>query len=201
MENLNEAKKNWIEAYTTGRFEKADKQVIQFIADFVFQNDENGNPTGVISQIFTSGYCYYFANMLKNAFQCGKVCWVEGRGHIVWQDYNGIAYDAAGVYEDYTCLRPVSYLGNTIVDFMHAGEEDKYQLGSTLFTDWCEHYRVTELFAVTYIWQCIPKNIMEEYDSEPWYDTVEKVSYDYWMKHQLELGEIFTEMKHKKNEF
>lgn len=191
-------KDEWIKAYTTGRFKEADKQVIQFIADFIFQNDENGEPTGVISHVFSAGYCYYFANMLKIAFGRGEVCWSEGRSHIVWVDTNNIAYDVYGVYEDYTRLRPVSYLGNTVVSFMHTGVE--YHLGPTDFADWCQHYKVTEIFAITYIWQCVPKKELAEYDNQPYFDDVEKVAYDYWIQHQPELGEIFAEIRHRRNQ-
>lgn len=191
------SKNEWIESWTTGRFKDTDKKVIEFIAEFIFQKDEDGNPTDVISDVFVSGYCYYFANMLKAAFHRGEVCWSEGRSHIVWKDVNGVAYDSCGVYEDYDRLRPVSYLGNTIVSFMHNGEE--YSLGSPDFTDWCKRYQVTEIFAITYIWQSIPREELDAYDSQPFFDNVEKVAHVYWIRHQWLLNEIFEKMiKQKK---
>ena len=50
---------------------------------------------------FMDGYCYYFAHILKTAFNRGDVCWVIGDSHIVWVDTDGIAYDADGEFNKY----------------------------------------------------------------------------------------------------
>ena len=76
-------KEDWIKAYTTGRFENANKQVIRFIADFVYSNEQISNG---VYELFVSGYCYYFAVMLKTAFNRGDICWHRNHGHIVWRD-------------------------------------------------------------------------------------------------------------------
>lgn len=51
----------------------------------------------IIWQTFTAGYCYYFAVMLKDAFQRGEICWCAPYGHICWVDDNGVPYDISGV--------------------------------------------------------------------------------------------------------
>lgn len=85
-----------------------------------------------------SGYCYYFAVMLKTAFNRGMLCW-NGSSHIVWLDgnsvFNDVAYDARGVNCDYETLVPVEALKDGIWDFMrvpgkayNASEEETTKL-------------------------------------------------------------------------
>ena len=57
--------------------EAADKDVISFIEGFLGDHE-------IIWQTFTAGYCYYFAVMLKDAFQRGEICWCAPYGHICW---------------------------------------------------------------------------------------------------------------------
>ena len=70
--------------------EAADKDVISFIEGFLGDHE-------IIWQTFTAGYCYYFAVMLKDAFQRGEICWCAPYGHICWVDDNGVPYDISGV--------------------------------------------------------------------------------------------------------
>lgn len=51
-------KEQWIKKFTTGKFEKADPQVLEFIIDFAYSNDEIADG---IYDLFSNGYCYYFA--------------------------------------------------------------------------------------------------------------------------------------------
>lgn len=102
---------------------KADRDVLAFIQGFYANGD--------IRDTFMNGYCYYFAHMLKQAFNKGEVCWTVGIGHIVWV-YNGIPYDVEGVYSGSANeFIPEEYLGEAINDFkrvpnirFNATEED-----------------------------------------------------------------------------
>ena len=91
----------------------ADKEVLTFIDDFLENND-------IIRKKFRAGYCYYFAVMLKDAFQRGEICWCAPYGHICWVDDNGVPYDISGVC-DSECdfYIPVRYIPEGIADFKH----------------------------------------------------------------------------------
>lgn len=93
--------------------EAADKDVISFIEGFLGDHE-------IIWQTFTAGYCYYFAVMLKDAFQRGEICWCAPYGHICWVDDNGVPYDISGVC-DSECdfYIPVRYIPGGIADFKH----------------------------------------------------------------------------------
>ena len=101
-------------------FPKANKDVLYFIADFLYHNIFDLREVDHVLFLFRSGYCYYFAAMLKAAFDRGTICWAAPFGHIVWQDENGICYDIEGVnvseVEEYI---PIEYLGNAINDLRH----------------------------------------------------------------------------------
>lgn len=93
------------------------EEVIQFIADILYhQGPENAE---CIRRLFRAGYCYYFANILYDAFKRGTVCLAYPFGHIVWVDTNAIAYDIEGVNQEYQALIPIEKLGNGINDFRH----------------------------------------------------------------------------------
>lgn len=103
---------------------KADKQVLLFIHNFTSFFPSDGQNDAVCS-IFSAGYCYYFAAMLKEAFQHGTVSWCAPYGHICWVDENGTPYDIYGIC-DSECVYyiPVSYIQEGLADFKHIpGEE------------------------------------------------------------------------------
>lgn len=93
------------------------EQVLSFIKNFV----SRAKDPEVVKDLFLEGYCYYFASMLKEAFNRGTICWVKDRGHIVWQDMDGTAYDILGEFTDYDELLPASTLYAGILDFKHNG--------------------------------------------------------------------------------
>lgn len=98
---------------------KADEEVLQFIYDFSVKQGYD-EAEEVLYQQFISGYCYYFACMLKAAFNRGEVCWAAPYGHIVWVDENDIPYDISGVNESETDdYIPEYMMGDTILDFKH----------------------------------------------------------------------------------
>lgn len=96
----------------------ADSQVLFFIADILFHS--GGINAETIRSLFHNGYCYYFANMLKLAFNRGEVCWAAPYGHIVWRDEDGICYDIEGVtVSEAEHFIPIHYLGDKVKDFLH----------------------------------------------------------------------------------
>ena len=181
------SKEDFIKAYTTGMFKNADKDVIQFIADINWK-DENAH------DLFANGYCYYFAIMLQEAFHRGIICWHRNHGHIVWEDNTGIAYDIDGVFTDYNegDLLPVDEsLEGLIVDFKHNGET--YNSGSKSFSDWVSHYKMTDIEAISRIYMMIPREDINDDIS-----VMQNVLL-YFMAHEKELSLKFEELKHERN--
>ena len=76
-----------LEWYTnTEKFQgEVNLKVIKFIDEITNFPDRDGKSGEQIDHLFSAGYCYYFANMLKTAFG-GQLCWAQDRGHIVWAD-------------------------------------------------------------------------------------------------------------------
>lgn len=96
-----------------------ENEVIYFINKFI-NHSENINDHEFIYNQFRRGYCYYFAYMLKEAFNRGKVCWCAPLGHIVWVDDDGTPYDIDGInYSEVIAYIPIEYLGEYVDDFKH----------------------------------------------------------------------------------
>lgn len=145
--------------------------VIAFIDAVVNFPGVNGKSSTIITQFFSAGYCYYFANILKMAFG-GRVCWVQDYSHIVWVDCKAnatlddiqasIAYDITGVFEEYTRLWPIEYLGDGIIPYKQNGEVFHR---SKEFGAWCKSHQISEYQAISAIWQIIPEDvILTDYD-------------------------------------
>lgn len=112
-------KEKWIQVWTSGKWAQADPDVIRFIADILYHKPYATNST---YQLFQTGYCYYFARMLQDAFGRGELMWHVKRDHIVWQDTDGTLYDSGGIYrvEDRKELIPVKQMGKTkLAEFKH----------------------------------------------------------------------------------
>lgn len=81
------------------KFEKgypgAGRKVLGFIA--MFTNTDSAE----FSDTFLAGLCYYFAVLLKQEFDRGKLVFKKTGSHIVWLDEDNIAYDAGGVWSEY----------------------------------------------------------------------------------------------------
>lgn len=173
-------KEKWIESNTSGFFKEANKDIITFIADILYSNPDSDT----IYNLFANGYCYYFALMLKNAFNRGTICWHRNYSHIVWVDDDNIAYDINGVFYDYDNeLLPVEILGDMIVDFKHTQE---YCSGNIQFKDWCDHYNMSECYAISDIYKNMP-----EYDDSI---TVPENALLYWTTHEAELSEYYNKI-------
>ena len=101
-------------------YPKANRKVIEFICNFNWHGKNSSDEVEIIRKQFRAGYCFYFANILKIAFGRGEVCWCAPYGHICWVDDDGFPYDIEGVCDsDCDYFIPVSYMGDTILDFMH----------------------------------------------------------------------------------
>ena len=98
MKDINESKERWLNFYKErDKYKDCDFEVLSFINNIAFFPDREAIKNDSIDHLFLAGYCYYFALILKNAFNRGTICWVVNRGHIVWLDgedlKNDIAYD------------------------------------------------------------------------------------------------------------
>ena len=99
--------------------------VLQFIYNIAYHSPE----TAAISNLFSCGYCYYFALMLHAAFG-GQVVWYKYHSHIMWLDFiSGLCYDINGVYEDIgrEDVIPVEVLGDIGLEgFLHRGLDTRH---------------------------------------------------------------------------
>lgn len=73
-------------------YPKANSSVLRFICRFREENLD-------LERIFTSGYCYYFAIMLQDAFD-GAIYLSPENNHIVWSEDQNLYYDITGVCND-----------------------------------------------------------------------------------------------------
>lgn len=90
----------------------SDEKIIEFIYNFLSHSDSDST-----HYLFRSGYCYYFAQILKNAFNDGDVCLAYPFGHFVYV-VNDVPYDIEGVYSgESNEFIPEEYLGEMIYDF------------------------------------------------------------------------------------
>ena len=114
---------DWIEA-TIAKYPKARRDVLMFISKINSFSEGLICQDGVhtpIEKLFTCGFCYYFALMLKDAFG-GEIVWHKGYGHILWRDNENLVYDIYGVYEDWEegDMVPISEVPiSELEDFRH----------------------------------------------------------------------------------
>lgn len=110
---------------------RSNKKVIDFIDNFStlfgqFQQEE----IDTVSAVFSRGFCYYFAIILKEAFDGrGEIYMTRDDRHIVWM-LDNVAYDINGVYRTYPRsanngnfyngeLIPIAMLPNYMNSFKH----------------------------------------------------------------------------------
>lgn len=118
-EKLQKAKETW----KAQRIEMGgDPKVIGFISDILFHGTGGVSAEDSIETIrnlFEAGYCYYMANMLKDAFPGGDICLCYPYGHIIYA-YEGVAYDINGVSDaEYEMYIPAKIAGQVLFDFRH----------------------------------------------------------------------------------
>lgn len=110
---------------------KPDENVLNFIDKFALSKGADSY-NNVIQPLFRSGYCYYFAIMLKEAFNDeGELCLCCPYGHIVWM-YKGVPYDIEGVYNgEAELFIPLRFLSTVdIMSFKHVLTDE--ELGGEL---------------------------------------------------------------------
>ena len=113
----------------------ADMSVLEFITDLTCCAAVCEDQYEIVRSTFRAGYCYYFAHLLKQAFNRGKVCLAAPFGHFVWVDENGVAYDVEGVnFGEQIYNIPESYMSeNMIKEFKHIpGEKIKATTGAEI---------------------------------------------------------------------
>lgn len=184
------SREEWVKNWIDWSYAKANEDVITFISKFLYA-DERG--IEAVYSLFSSGYCYYFAKLLQDAFNRGEICWHRNHSHIVWRDDDGIAYDIGGIFYDYNegDLLPVNKsLGDMIVEFKHTGEI--FDCGDQRFHDWAEFYMMTDYYAISDIYYRMPR---DKVDDEL---TVWENVFLYWMDNEMELSDYYATRKHKK---
>ena len=78
---------------------RSNSYVIRFINQFkTLFKELTISETNAIGKVFRNGYCYYFAIMLKEAFNRGEVCMTYDHKHVVWMDVDNVAYDIDGMF-------------------------------------------------------------------------------------------------------
>lgn len=106
--DIQSTKEEWLSSFSDDiKYGKADKEVLIFIANILFKN---GKFSEEVRDLFGSGYCYYFAVMLKTAFKRGRIMVAAPYSHIVWEDDDGCTYDTDGICREWDYLVPVEEL-------------------------------------------------------------------------------------------
>lgn len=108
------------------------EEVMNFINTFIGFSICCGNDEENIRKIFMRGYCYYFAEMLKAAFDCGEVYICAPYGHVVWRDVDNRFYDFDGEYKnDEVTFVPVTDPDSFIGDFKRLADNEQDKEGAT----------------------------------------------------------------------
>lgn len=74
----------------------AAHDVINYIAMFRWFGGRKN--VQVITNVFTNGFCYFFALLLKDVFARGDLVELDGFSHVLWQDTDGKVYDINGLW-------------------------------------------------------------------------------------------------------
>lgn len=119
-------------------------EVLHFIKNFVEHSDIVSDHSAIYRQ-FRRGYCYYFALILKETFNRGKVCWCAPLGHIVWVDDDETPYDIEGInYGEVIAYIPIEYLGEYIDDFKHISNPRTKGITKEAITKICLKYFIDQ---------------------------------------------------------
>lgn len=101
------------------KFVESSWKSVEEVRDYSWTDEELYEKSKPLVKLFTEGFCYYFALMLKGAYPGGHICLIKGHGHIVYL-YQGKFYDINGERtnrrEKYI---PIEYFGELIGDFKH----------------------------------------------------------------------------------
>lgn len=115
-------KQQWIDTFTNLA---VDKRIVSFIGQILFQQSSHiDESTNTIRNLFSNGYCYYFAKILEDAFPGGELCICYPVNHIVYV-YEGVAYDINGISNALCeCCIPVKEFGRGVDDFRHIPDQE-----------------------------------------------------------------------------
>lgn len=118
--------------------------ILEFIDKFRTKFGEyRKNKEESVRELFTDGFCYYFAKILQEAFPGGELCIPWPIGHFIYH-YKGKYYDIEGEYclnfHDCECAIPFEiqyfinqdYFEYVKLDFMHVLNYDYEETGLTL---------------------------------------------------------------------
>lgn len=133
-------KDEWIkyQIYTKG----GSEEVTEFIADVVEVSGSKFN------KAFAGDYSYYFASMLKSAFDRGEIYWHRKYHHIVWKDDDGKIYDANGVYENSEAeFVPFSHLGD-MGQIFKMTKTDTIKIDCLEFIEWCNNKSIDPITTI-----------------------------------------------------
>lgn len=157
------------------------EEVIKFIASIVSVSDS-------LQEFFSDRYQYAFANILKDAFGRGEICWRRNEMKIVWKDITNTCYSADGVYTTYESDNDIvsaDHLGQLIRFFTHDARE--FEVYDEVFTKWCKDLDMEPVYAITDIYL----KIDEEYVN--FEEDVIENALKYWSSHIDELQKEYSE--------
>ena len=101
------------------------EEVFNFINRFIQKAEVCGIEYGPLRNLFMGEYCFYFASMLKAAFNRGEIYIAAPFGHVVWRDTDDRYYDINDEYIGVAdTMIPVTDPFCAIKDFKHLGKND-----------------------------------------------------------------------------
>ena len=105
------------------------KEVFEFINRFIKKSEVAGIEYSSLRSLFMNGYCFYFASMLKAAFERGEIYTTDPFDHVVWRDTDNRYYDIDGEYiGEAKVMIPVTDPFCTIKDFKHLKKETSFSI-------------------------------------------------------------------------
>lgn len=176
-------KNEWIEYQINNG---GSRDVIEFIEGVIESSGEK------FRNAFADDYSYYFANMLKLAFNRGEIYWHRNYHHIVWKDDDGKTYDVFGVYKNRKAeFVPFSHLGNMGQLFKLPGI-DTINFGCPEFVEWCNNKRINPITTIMAFYT----------NSEEMNDSTDVISnaLAYWRLHEDDLNNAYNAIARKDNE-
>ena len=102
-----------------GKYDCAGSPDVMGFIDGIYEG-RTPDEQEAIREFFRSGYCYYFAHMLKLAMGRGKVCHAYPLSHVVWLDDDETPYDCEGVNaSEYEMLLDIDRIHGLRDSFLH----------------------------------------------------------------------------------
>lgn len=103
------------------------EEVFDFINRFIQKAEVTVIEYSSLRSLFMNEYCFYFASMLKAAFERGEIYITDPFDHVVWRDTDNRYYDIDGEYiGEAKVMIPVTDPFCHIEDFKHLGKNDNH---------------------------------------------------------------------------